>query len=353
MARSHRSGTRTPRLYCVIGGTTIVGVIRADWSVGAGDQVGQFSIVFSAVDDPTGGAWLTGQTGPVSVQVYVSLDRNEAPVQVFDGLIDEISLDPIQRTIGVRGRDNSSLLSETAFRFSFLNQTASAIAEFIASRHGLSGNITPTSRLIGSYRTDNRSKLSLDRHSDVTSEWGLLSYLAGVERYELFFDSGVLVFAPLAALATNHVILPVEDLLDVRLEKLVWTSETVTAVAKTWNSWLAQGFSNIPVPDQNDQDTLNPGPMAATDWQVVITRPNLTGDEVSQIAARVQQTLPGSGFTVELNIPGELSLRPRDIVTVPGGWPGLDIPYRVTSIHRRFSGTAGFVQRVRGDSSLV
>jgi hypothetical protein len=272
---------------------------------------------------------------------------------MFDGLADNIAIDAINNTASVIGRDYSSVLIGSTFQDSFCNQTASDIASSIAARHGLVPNISPTPTMIGSYQCDGYNQVLLNEHSPIKSEWELLKYIARAEGFELFVDGTTLVFAAAKDLPRNAVTIGVGDVTGLTFHRICPTSAQTTLTAKSWNSWLAQAFSHT---DDHSTDqsafglpALSPEPGT----EISMVKPNLTPRDTERLVNQRLNAMIELATTVQIAMPGEMSLMPGDILSIISGNTSFDADYVIGSVRRRFSPAAGFVQYIHGSTLAV
>jgi hypothetical protein len=347
---------RTPRIWAQINGANVNSIMHADIAHNGSCQSSRFELTVSAIGDTSNIPWLNLIGGKVSVTTYMREQRGGSPAIMFEGLADNIAVDPINGTARIIGRDYSSVLISSTYQDSFVNQTASEIANYIAVRHGFLSNITQTSTMVGSYQCDGYNQVLLNAHSKITNEWDLLKYLAKAEGFQLFVDGTTLVFAPTKALSRNNLSIGTADVTALTFHKICPTSDQTTLTAKSWNSWLGQ--AQIYTDNQSTAQSALGLPALSADpgTEIAIVRPNLSSEDAQQLVSQYLNALNEQALTVQITMPGELSLNPGDALTVTTGNSIFDGNYIIKSLRRRFSPTAGFVQYLQGylmtDSSL-
>jgi hypothetical protein len=223
-------------------------------------------------------------------------------------LADSITLDPINNVVRVQGRDYSSVLINSTYQHAFCNQTSSEIANFIAERHGFDSVITETSPMAGSYQCDGYNQVLLNAHSRITTEWGLLAYLAKVEGFQLFIDGRTLMFCPLSSIQQNHITVDKSNATAIRFYKTCPLSTLTTLMVKSWNSWLSE-----PILQTREQSSTQvvPGTLSVNDTsgaEIAIVRPNLSPRDAEQIAQRYQDEFNDQTLNVAIVMPGEHNL---------------------------------------------
>jgi phage protein D len=342
--------TRSPRVRAQINGAIVDSIMHVVMIDGGTCKSSRFELTVSTSGDTSSSRWIGLANGKVTVQIFVRSHWADSDVAMFDGLADSVAIDPINGTARILGRDYSSVLINSTFQDSFCNQTASEIAGYIATRHGFDSNISATSSMVGSYQCDGYNQVLLNAHSRITSEWDLLTHLAIGEGFEMFIDGTTLVFAPAASLPFNNISIDASDVTEMKFYKRCPISDQMTVTVKSWNSWLgrALNFTNDQSSDQVAPGV--PGLDADPGTEMAIVKPNLTPQDAERVAKRHLVSLSEQVLTVQISMPGEISLKPRDILTVSGGGAGLDANYVVSSVRRNYSTIAGFTQYVHGFS---
>ena len=129
----------------------------------------------------------------------VQMGVSGSPISLIQGEVDSFSIDVLNGSVSLEGRDLTARLLDARTQETFSNQTASEIAETLAARHGLASNVTATKTLAGRYYGNEHDRLTLGQFSRSTTEWDLLTFLAAREGYEVFVTGQTLNFMPLDA----------------------------------------------------------------------------------------------------------------------------------------------------------
>jgi len=263
-------------------------------------------------------------------------------------MADSIIVDATAGLVQIQGRDYSSLLINSTYQDAFRNQTSSEIANYIASRHGFGTNISVTYTMVGSYQCGEYNNLLLNSHSHLTHEWALLVFLAKREGFELFINGTTLVFAPQSALHQSHSELAIENVIGARFHVRCPLSDQTTLTVKSWNSWMNQ-LSTYSETKSDDQSTsaIN-GLSSDLGFEIAVVMPNLTSHGAEQIAKQHINTLNEQALNVEVIAPGELYLKPLDIISISGSNSSFDVDYVVRSVRRHFSSNTGFIEYING-----
>ena len=287
-------------------------------------------------------------SGPLKLELYLSLSPNSDEQRVFEGIVLHITQEPLKRVMRVDGRDYSCLLDRSSVNFSFINQTSSEIALFIASRHGFDARVSPTTTLVGSYANPDHSQVVLNSHGDAISELSLLSKLSKKEKFEFFMRGASLIFSPVTDLPTADYLIKTSDVQEIRFSQEISSTTPTTAVVKSWDSWSARGISSLQTDDMLSQTTGNSNNFNSSTDYLIVLKPNLSSNGAIGLADQIQSNLQQTAIQVEFSGPYGAPFFPRDTVTIFGGISDLNGQYIVRDVKYRFSSKSGLLQRVRG-----
>jgi phage protein D len=254
---------------------------------------------------------------------------------LITGEADRLEIDIGRGEVRVEGRDLTSRFIEAPTQESFENQTASDIVKTLAARRGLISAVTPTFTTIGRDYQSSYSRTTLDQHARATTEWDLLIRLAEGEGFDVWVDGQVLYFAP-PDQTSSLVKLTPSDCLSVQLERLMSLSGGVSVSVKSWD---CRGQTGVL---QTATSTSEEAPKS-----YVVVRPNLSA-ETAQAEARkllIQMCQHERGVRVEM--PGDLTTQPRDLLALASTGTDFDGLWTVSSVERRISFRNGFVQTLQ------
>jgi len=335
--------SRIPSVRLLINGAPVAGVISAE--VNSNNYFGAdcFNLTLATGEAPplsTAAFWASSLN--VATEVQFSLDgTNYQPLVV--GLVDNIVFDPLAGRVQITGRDNTATLIESSLEENFSNRTSSEIVQIIAAEHGFGCSTTPTSTLVGRYYQDEHNQLSLDQFSHITTEWDLLVFLSRQEDFNLFFVGNILVFLPVGSDTHNQAYFP-SDLISLRLDRSLLLSRDIEVTIRSWNSRQQTSFS------QSLSGSASAGVETAGPIRYQFVRPNLTPDQLTSLATRKIAELACHERCVEIEIPGELALTPRDQLTIAGTGTAFDQTYQIQAIRRRIHRQTGFTEQIRATS---
>lgn len=343
---SDKAYFRAPRVWVQINGALVNSVLHVDMTNSGSCKSSRFELTVSTNVDKISNQWLDLIDGKVTVQIFMRSEWLGNDIMAFEGLADNIAIDSINRTARILGRDYSSVLINSMHQSAFCNQTASEIANCIAARHGFSSNILRTETMIGSYQCGGYNQVLLNAHSRIVNEWELLVHLAISEGFELFIDGTTLVFAPSNSLPSINAVIDVSNVIGMKFYKNCPSSNQTTLTVKSWNSWLNETL--LHTDDQSsDQAVPSIGRNNDPGSAIAIVRPNLNPQSAERLAKRHIDALNEQELNVHIVMAGDMSLSPRDVLTVSGSGSSFDDIYIVRSVRRYFSSTSGFTQHIQ------
>ena len=327
------SSLRTPGLTAYVDGTPLPNLLEADILDNAHFAAARFRLRIAA-DAATATALL--QPGAI---IDVRLSLGGAPTSILQGEADTIRADVLNHTAEIDGRDLTARLLDARTQETFSNQTASEIAQTLASRHGLTANVTSTSTLAGRYYADEHDRITLGQFARSTTEWDLLTFLAAREGFEAYVAGQTLTFAPLGQTASPVTLTPA-DCLSLHLEHALTLARDIEVTVKSWNTRQQSAFTQTARSAARGRRTGSP-------QRIVLVRPNLQPNDALQLAHRILADLSAHERLVHAELPGELTLTPRSRIQLSGTNTDFDQMYYVAELDRHFSSAHGFTERLR------
>lgn len=320
--------TRSPALAVIVNGVPAAGALSAE----------VVSVSHLAADRFRARLSLTA-SGPAtwaqpSLQAEIQIGLDGAWTSLITGNVDRVSIDPINGLVDIDGRDLSASLLQARTRETFENRTSSEVATLLASRHGLTAAVAPTSTLIGRYYQDDHTRTTLDQYARASTEWDLLIGLAAVEGFDVWVSGQTLNFVP-AVPGSAKVISP-QDCIALELERALDIENGIEVVVKSWNT-----RSQMLV-----QESAQGGMSGAAPVTTIIVRPNLGVSDAANLAKRTLAQILGHSRTITAEMPGDLTTMPRDSFSLTGTGTDFDAEYVVVEVGRRFSFHHGYTQTV-------
>ena len=337
--------TRHPRLEILANGTALAGAIEAEVTSNNHYAADRFRARLALDADPGAIAfWSTA--GEIILDIRFGLDGGA--ISAIQGAVDRVEIDPIQRVLRLDGRDLTARLIEARTHESFVNRTASEIAELLAARHELSTDVTATKTPVGRYYQNEHDRITLGQFSRAMSEWDLLTWLARQEGFDVFVRGTSLHFGPSPRNAAVRPIWP-GDVMALRLERALTLARDIEVVVKSWNARQQSAFTQTARAAAARRGDGKSG----SAQRHVLVRPNLTQEQALKLAQTTLAELTRHRMVLHATMPGDLSLAPRDALSLGGTATAFDQIYYVDEVSRRLSVQHGFVQQVtaRNDSA--
>ena len=338
------TNVRQPRIRAFANGTPLSGVLEADILTNNHYAADRFRLAV-ANPDP---ALL--DTSVLALDIQLALD-GLAWTSLLQGEVDSLDHDPIANRLDLHGRDYAARLIEARTQETFANQTSSEIAATIAARHGLTADAEATTTPVGRYWQLEHDRITLDQFSRTTTEWDLLTTLAGHEGFDVWVTGTTLHFRSNDAAATPAAILrPVATLtgppnvISLRLERALTLARDIEVTVKSWNNRQQTAF--VQTARRPSTSRIGQGKVPGPPQKYAFVVPNLTPDDALKLAQRKLAELSAHERIVIAEMPGDLTLSPRQQVRLEGTGTGFDQTYWIDAIERHLHVDRGFTQRL-------
>jgi phage protein D len=301
----------------------------------------QFSLVLAVGNNSLG--WMQADVLEINLKVAQDVGYFRS---LIIGLVDEVAVDLAKGTIALRGRDYTAAFIETKTSEKFQNLTSSQVVTILASRHGFSAQVTPTTTPTGKY-------YDID-HAAVTneiSEWTLLTYLAEREGFDIFFEGATLYFQPVAdpsaetpfnIYLTVGGALPISNVERLTLHRNLTLSRDVVVKVISWNHEM-----KLPIAVIRRAQKVKGGKSGSSPPTTYIFRePGLSQSQAEAFAETKLIELTQHERRIEFDIPGDPSLTPRSMVRLSGTLTDFDQDYFVSYLTVNFTLDRGFTMHV-------
>lgn len=302
-------------------------------------------------------AALWSDTQDALIDIQVALDGNDW-TSLIQGEVDQLLLSPLTGLLSLSGRDLTARLIEARTQETFANQTSSEIAATLANRHALNADIDATTTKAGAYWQLEHDSITLNSFGRTTTEWDLLITLAGHEGFDVWISGTTLHFkAPDASstasssLRGTATVNGPANLLSLQLERSLTLARDIEVVVKSWNSRQAHAFTQT-ARATRIAGIANSGPKSPPQRYVFVI-PNLSPDAAIKIAQIRLSELSRHERVVIAEMPGELSLTPRQTIRLEATGTGFDQDYVIDEIDRHISVSHGFTQTIRAKNHDV
>jgi phage protein D len=338
--------SRAPRLQVLVNGQVLTGAMDAEVISNNYYAADRFRVAAAlGVDDWADASFWASET-EILLEIEFSLDGGASFTSMVQGEVDTVSIDPTLRLVHLDGRDLTASLIETRTQEAFANRTSSEIATLLAARHNLTPYVSSTTTPVGRYYQSEHDSITLDQFSRATTEWDLLVFLARHEGFDVFVQRQALYFQPVEEDSSYAVSLSPADVIDIRLERSLTLARDIEVVVKSWSSRQNNAFA------QRARASTRGGARTSHEPQrYIIVQPNLTPDDALKLAQRKLAELTRHERVIRINMPGELSLTPRSILSLEGTGTEFDQTYYVDVIERRLCQDHGLTQQVLARNS--
>ena len=323
-----------PAFQIAINGSAVEGLLHASIVSSNCFSSDSFSITFAMGRYPLSSITFWSTLSSAIIDVSVAAASNCIPQELVSGPIDMVHIDPINRVVSIEGRYLSSRLIDSYRQQDFVNQTASEVVSAIAVHHGLNPVVTATSANVGRYYGDGYTRLSLGQFSRLRSDWDVVVQLARENSFDVFVQGQSLFFRPSLSNATP-VRISFGDLKSIRFEQALTGSSETTARIQSWNSQMMESY---------DSQLTS---ASATSQPFLFSEANFTAEQVTASSSRYSAELGRLGLVLQMEMPWLLQLSPRDLILIDETGTPLDAIYRIDSLERHYSTTAGSTQIVR------
>jgi len=347
LSNSRAATQNSPRLRMVANGELVLGAVGAEVISNNYYAADRFSASLALGIDISMGAEFWSNETDISLDIQFSLDGGASFTSMVQGTVDCVTIDLIGGLVHLTGRDLTAPLIEARTQETFANHTASEIATLLASRHGLSASVMATTTPVGRYYQSEHDAVTLDQFTKTTTEWDLLVFLASHEGYDVFVQGQTLYFQPTAQLDDVTLTLSPADVMELRLERSLVLAQDIEVVVKSWNSRQNSALVQNIRRSSQDSTTAPPGQVQS----YIYVKPNLTADAAVQFATQKLAQLTRHERVVEIRLPGELQLTPRDVIALEGTGTDFDQSYYVDAIERRLTYEGGMTEFIRAQGT--
>lgn len=358
MASNPPQGLRTPRGMVKINGQIVQGWLDWDIDNNAFREADTFTVtlLLSKLVAPMDEAWFCSQT-TIGVEILDGFPNDPNNYGAADltseitGNVDEVSFDPTQRTMVLRGRDLTSLLIDAKTAEKWQNQTASQVVQTLAARHGLTAVVKATEDKIGLY-------YQIDHVSTTTAqtEWDFLCWLAQQTQYVVYVKGKELHFEPAPDPATAPKY-PVtwtppdaagtfrSSTKQLSFSRTLTVGKTISVTVRSWNTKQRKGFT-ASYPSTHTKG-IRPGTATTPAQAYSYLIPNLTQDQAQKRAQAIYNDLIKNEMRVSGDLPGDDILSILNVMAVSGTGTVFDQTYYPESITRRMSNDGGYSMSFR------
>lgn len=353
---SMQSEVRTPRSVLMVGDRAI------DWTSWRIEHNGIHEAGTIDIDVPaqySDWSWWAQQT-EILVDVYAGTHVDPQNFSLSDltllmtARIDELRLNPATRTINLRGRDLTSLLTDNKSDAKYPNLTASAIATLLAQKVGLTPNVQATQGPVGAFY--NADHVQMQRQQ---TPWTLLTYLAQHEGVQCFVLGRTLYFGEFSAQLSNEPYLiqfnpPTVDApygtsnaQELHFTHDLTLTHDITVRVRSFHGYKNAAYSATAKPPKALKHIERGARLVQEIQHYDYTFPGLTQEQCQKKADELLKSISKHELKVHATLPGDVLVYPWTPVAVQGTGTPFDVTYEIARIQRTFD-TRGFQMRVEG-----
>jgi phage protein D len=339
---------RHPRLRILYNGKSIGGAIEAEVSNNNYYQADTFTAHFALNEDPNFGLSWWGAQDKILIDIQSSLDGGQSWVSHLIGEIDHMSGAVENGVLSVEGRDLTARFIDNKTQEAFLNKTSSEVVQELASRRGLTADVTPTTTPVGRYYSADHDRISLGEFVRSTTEWNLLCSLAQHEQFDIWVTGTTVHFHPSTPLDSDPYVLvwsptpATSNSMSIRLERSLTVAKDVVVAVRSWNSNRATEITKF-APSGARQAAIQSGKAQ----QFTITVPNLTPQQAQDLANRMREDITRNERILTFSAPADQTLTARMMVHLQGTSSSWDQAYYTDWVRRTLSLQRGFHMDVR------
>ena len=315
-----------------------------------------FRITFSISGLPIANneAWWASQK-EIFVELFAGFPSNPEVYGANDlqsltyGRVDDITYNPVARTLEVSGRDLTAAMIDTKTTEKFQNLTASQIAINVANRHGLTPVVTATKLKVGKYYQLDQNKMNVQR-----SEWDLLTGLAQEESFNVYVKGKTLHFEPQPLPNVNPYVLrfiaPTANSNAYALNAISLNFSRALNLARgvvvIVNSHSMKTGKNISVKFPSKSITIRPGESAPTAQVYAYKFASMDYEKALKKAQQIHADITQHEVKLSAELPADTILSVANLIQVIGTNTSFDQNYYPESITREMSMESGYKMQI-------
>lgn len=286
----------------------------------------------------------------VDVEIYAGYPADPDHYSIADldlliyGRADDIVTSLSRQKVEVSGRDLTSEFLDNKTTEAWQNLTASAIAEKLAARRGLTPVVTKTKAKAGTYYQIDHVHINNQR-----TEWDLLCYLAHQEQYIVYVQGKSLFFRPQPDASqdpyvieyqppTEENAIPSANCMDLSFARNLTLAKDVIVHVRSWNSKSKRAFTKTAKAKRKDSD----GEAQVYSYTI----PGKTPEEALQLAQAKLREITAHEVNLDATMPADNVLNGTDIIQVRGTNSAFDQTYYPDRITRSMRFEQGYIMTI-------
>ncbi|MGH6821944.1 MAG: phage late control D family protein [Methylocella sp.] len=253
---------------------------------------------------------------------------------LVSGAVDEISIDWINFSVSVSGRDKSADLTQTRRNKKYANKTAADIVKDIAQAHGLDAMVPSGGNDVSKKFDIDTTHLILNR-----TDFETISQLAEREGVRWFVDGNTLYFGAAASggVYEVHYRPPqggymASNAMSLTTSRNVLAAKTIEATVKSWHHKDKKLY-------EHTAKATGKGGSLAYEFH----HPGMNQQQIEKIAKSAVNEAIHHEMTIEVEMPGDLAIDPTMKLQLAGTGTEFDQAYDIHEITWEYqSGENGF-----------
>ena len=278
-------------------------------------------------------------------KIGISIGIGNGLTQLILGNADDVDIELPAGLLRVRGRDLSAPLMDNKTTQKFQNQTSSQIVTQIAPQFNLTPNVVPTSTPSGVFYEIDHARLT-----DNISYWTLVNELARFEGYDVYVTGNTLNFQPsspstqptytISYTPPTQRMIQSGNFIDLKMHRSQTLAKDVVVQVTSWNSKQRTAFTAT-------SPSGAKASLTGSSTLYPIVRAGLTIDQAQKLAQNTRAEITLHERVVEVTMPGEITLMPRQHIALTGTGTNFDQTYFIDRINRRVDIDGGFSESIR------
>lgn len=280
-------------------------------------------------------------TEELNVEINID-DGKNGLTRVFLGDVDYLNWGYPNLFATLYGRDYTARFIDENTTDKYPSNTSSQIISLFADKHGLKKNIASTSVAVGSYYSDQYSKVLM-----TTSEWDLMMFLAQQENFDLYVDNDTVIFQPKTDTQTYYVLelkevskgTATSNVVKIEFKRNYTIANDISVVVHGYDLYSQKKYTQTA--------RRRHVPTRGTKKQKYIASiPNLTQEQATQLAKNIALQLSLHEKTFDADLAGDTILTPRSVIKVTGFSPRFDQVYYPVTITKHMDYESGLTMSV-------
>ncbi len=345
MSFSSDPGTiRLPKIRALLDDTVCVFPYNAAIVHPASFGAATFAIAISLKEITQYDASYWASVSRVRVRIQASLSPVDPFIDLIEGYCDTVHIHPIAGFVVLQGRDLSASLLDTRTFSNFQNRTPGEITANIAEAHGLTTTFAADGPYAGRTYESDTTALALTQFAQVSTDWDMLVTLAQTADCDLYMSGDTICFQPNADTSKSILSIAYDDLIDLRMNRILPLSDGVDLTVMSWHSAQQEAVTET-FASNGDGYTGPPGARSPRRYAVI--QPNLQSKTARTLATKIAKTIARDALSVHFKMPADLTLTARQHFTLVGSNTVFDRPFKIARIARIFRSNSGFTQTIQ------